>query len=97
MEVVRNRSGISASQRKYMLDLLKETSMLRCKPVDTPMDPNLKLGEKSNKNPIDKGIHQRVVGKLIHLSHVLSLTLAFISFWSMIRESSPCLLRVYTQ
>ncbi|RVX04143.1 Retrovirus-related Pol polyprotein from transposon RE2 [Vitis vinifera] len=28
---------------KYALDILEETSMLDCKPVDTPMDPNVKL------------------------------------------------------
>ena len=31
------------SQRKYVLDILKETGMLDCKPVDTPMDLNVKL------------------------------------------------------
>ena len=39
MEVAKNRSGISISQWKYTLDLLKETGMLGCKLVDTPMDP----------------------------------------------------------
>ena len=32
------------SQQKYILDLLKEMS--RCKPTDTPIDPNKKLGDK---------------------------------------------------
>ena len=31
------------SQRKYVLDILEETGMLDYKPVDTPMDPNVKL------------------------------------------------------
>ena len=31
------------SQRKYVLDILEETGMLDCKPVDTPMDLNVKL------------------------------------------------------
>ena len=31
------------SLRKYVLDILEEIGMLDCKPVDTPMDPNLKL------------------------------------------------------
>ena len=30
-------------QRKYTLDILVDTSMLDCKHVDTPMDPNIKL------------------------------------------------------
>ncbi|RVW65791.1 Retrovirus-related Pol polyprotein from transposon RE2 [Vitis vinifera] len=31
-------SGVVLSQRKYALDILEETGMLDCKPVDTPMD-----------------------------------------------------------
>ena len=31
------------SHRKYVLDTLEEIGMLDCKPVDTPMDPNIKL------------------------------------------------------
>ena len=31
------------SQRKYVLDILEETDMLDYKPVDTPMDLNVRL------------------------------------------------------
>ncbi|RVW71297.1 Retrovirus-related Pol polyprotein from transposon RE1 [Vitis vinifera] len=41
--VARSRKGIVVSQRKYILDLLKETGMLGCKPIDTPMDSQKKL------------------------------------------------------
>lgn len=44
MEVARSKNGISVSQRKYTLDLLQETRILGCKPVDTPMENNRKLG-----------------------------------------------------
>ena len=44
MEVARSKTSISISQRKYILDLLKETGMLRCKPASKPMDPNHKHG-----------------------------------------------------
>ena len=40
MEVAGNKTGISVPQRKYMLNLLKETGMLGCKPTNTPMDPS---------------------------------------------------------
>ena len=47
MDIARNRSSISVSQRKYVLDLLKDTGLFRCKPVDTPADPNIKLGDQN--------------------------------------------------
>ena len=33
------------SQRKYVLDLLKETGMSGCRSTDTPIDPNQKVGD----------------------------------------------------
>lgn len=76
MDITRSKIGISVSQRKYVLDLLKETGMSGCRPSDTPMDPNQKLREVSNGVPIDKGMYQRLVGKLIYLSHT-RLDIAF--------------------
>jgi hypothetical protein len=46
MEVARSKKGITVSQQKYVLDLLRETFMSGCRPADTPMDPNAKLWEK---------------------------------------------------
>jgi hypothetical protein len=34
-EVARTNDGIYPSQRKYILDLLSETGMLECKPVES--------------------------------------------------------------
>lgn len=42
MEVARLSLAISVSQRRYVLDLLKETCMPGCQPIETPMDPNVK-------------------------------------------------------
>ena len=76
MEVARNKNEISVSQPKYVLDLLKETGMMGCRPVDTPMDANVKLNNKDDDQPIDKGQYQRLVGKLIYLAHT-RLDIAF--------------------
>ncbi|RVW79030.1 Retrovirus-related Pol polyprotein from transposon TNT 1-94 [Vitis vinifera] len=43
IEIVQSNSSVVISQRKYVLDILEETGMLDCKPIDTPMDPNVKL------------------------------------------------------
>ena len=48
MEVSRSSERIFLSQRKYALDLLQETGMLRCQPVDTPIEEGLKLCVKPN-------------------------------------------------
>ncbi|WJZ81635.1 hypothetical protein VitviT2T_001468 [Vitis vinifera] len=69
MEIARSKKGIAVSQRKYVLDLLNETGMLGCKPTETPMDTTIKLEESDGSAPVDKGRYQRLVGKLIYLSH----------------------------
>ena len=43
IEIAQSSSDIVISQRKYVLDILEETGMLDCKPIDTPIDPNVKL------------------------------------------------------
>ncbi|XP_038876387.1 uncharacterized mitochondrial protein AtMg00810-like [Benincasa hispida] len=62
--------GIS-QPRKYTLDLdlLKETGMTGCKPVDTPTEYNVKLSNVNNGVPVSKERYQRLVRKLIYLSH----------------------------
>ncbi|RVW61892.1 Retrovirus-related Pol polyprotein from transposon TNT 1-94 [Vitis vinifera] len=69
MEIARSKKGIAVSQRKYVVDLLNETGMLGCKPAETPMDTTVKLEESDGSAPVDKGRYQRLVGKLIYLSH----------------------------
>ncbi|KAF5950166.1 hypothetical protein HYC85_012159 [Camellia sinensis] len=64
MEVARSKMGIVVSQRKYILDLLKETGMSGCRPVDTPIDPNQKLGDTKDGNPVDTTRYQKLVGKI---------------------------------
>ena len=67
MEVARSRKGISISQRKYVLDLLTETGMLGCKPSNTPI--KVRKRTESDGKPVDKERYQRLVGRLIYLSH----------------------------
>ena len=72
MEVARSSRGVYVSQQKYILDLLRETRMSGCKPVKTPMDPNTKLGNIIQGEVVDRGRYQRLVGKLIYLTHTRS-------------------------
>ena len=49
MEVARSRIGIVVSQRTNILDLLRDTGMMGSKLVETPMEPNVKLGLEGGK------------------------------------------------
>jgi hypothetical protein len=69
IEVARSTRNIFLSQRKYVLDLLSETGMLDCKPVDTPIVQNHGLKDCADQTPTNKERYQRLVGKLIYLSH----------------------------
>jgi hypothetical protein len=54
IKVARSKQGIFLSQRKYILDLLSEVGLLDCKPVDTPIIQNHKLGEYPDHVPTNK-------------------------------------------
>lgn len=54
MEVARSKFGIYLSQRKYIFDLLQEAGMLGCRSTDTPMEFNVKIGERKESQPTDK-------------------------------------------
>ncbi|XP_050217253.1 uncharacterized mitochondrial protein AtMg00810-like [Mercurialis annua] len=67
LEVARSKSGINLCQRKYALDLLKDTGFTDSKPVPTPMINSRKLS-KSDGVPISDIHHYRqLVGKLLYL------------------------------
>ena len=82
IEVSRSSEGIFLSQRKYALDLLQETGMSACQPVNIPIEEGLKLCVKPNQVSIDKGRYQRLVGKSMYLAHTrldLAYTLSVVS------------------
>nr|CAN69691.1 hypothetical protein VITISV_026777 [Vitis vinifera] len=89
IEIAQSSSGVVLSQRKYALDILEETGMLDCKPVDTPMDPNVKLVPGQGEPLGDPERYRRLVGKL----NYLTITRPDISFpVSVVSQflQSPC-------
>ena len=68
IEVAQSNSRMVIFQRKYTLDILTDTGMLDCKPVDNPMDPNVKLVLGQGELLRDPGRYRRLVGKLNYLT-----------------------------
>ena len=69
IEVARSKQGVFISLQKYVIDLLKETSMMASKPIATPIEQNHKLSEALGEKKVDKTMYQRLVGRLIYLAH----------------------------
>nr|KYP34599.1 hypothetical protein KK1_044433 [Cajanus cajan] len=67
-EVAYSKNGIFISQRKYVLDLLKEIGKLGCRTSTIPIEQNHRIGSEESV-PVEKAQYQRLVGKLIYLSH----------------------------
>ena len=89
IKVAQSNSRVVISQRKYTLDILTDTGMLDYKPVDTPMDPNVKLVPSQGELLRDLGRYRRLVGKL----NYLTITRPNISFpVSVVSQflQSPC-------
>ncbi|GAB2268978.1 Belongs to the helicase [Dionaea muscipula] len=76
IEVSRCKREIFLSQRKYALDLLRDTGMLDCMPRDTPMLPELRLLSAEGAVLDDSNRYRRLVGKLNYLA-ITRLDIAF--------------------
>jgi Reverse transcriptase (RNA-dependent DNA polymerase) len=68
IEIAYSNKGLFLSQRKYTLDMLKETEKLGAKPANTPMETNTKLRLEEGELLSNIGQYQRLVGKLIYLT-----------------------------
>ena len=89
IEVAQSNSGVVISQRKYTLDILTNTGMLNCKPIDTPMDPNVKLVPSQGQLLRDLGRYRRLVGKLNYLTITRPNISFLVSVVSQLPQS-PC-------
>ncbi|XP_060179766.1 uncharacterized mitochondrial protein AtMg00810-like [Lycium barbarum] len=81
IEFARSKDGIVMSQRKYALELISEMGLNGAKPVQAPLDFNLRLtsigydtnvkevGEEQNDRPLtDVAKYQRLVRRLLYLT-----------------------------
>ena len=73
-----------------MLDILEETSLLGSKPVETPMDSNVKLYEDQGELLSNPKRYHRLVGKLNYLKIIrpdISFAVSIVSQYM----KDPCL------
>lgn len=67
LEIARNQKGIQISQKKYTMDLLRDTELLGCKPSVVPLDPLKKLKLDSGNSLSDPSKYRRLIGRLLYL------------------------------
>ena len=75
IEVLRSKTGVILNQRKYILELISDTGLSGAKPVNTPLETNLRLtsvefdqtaGLQGDDVLTDNSAYQRLVGKLMY-------------------------------
>jgi transposase InsO family protein len=69
IEVIRNRKEktITITQRQYIKNVLERFEMINCKPVRSPLDPNIKLKKEENAEPLSTSTpYMEAVGSLIY-------------------------------
>ncbi|KAK1435086.1 hypothetical protein QVD17_00846 [Tagetes erecta] len=67
IEATKTSDGLVLSQRKYTLDILKDSGMLGCKPSAFPIEQNLKLDKGENEPKVDASRYRRLIGRLLYL------------------------------
>ncbi|KAF5805700.1 putative RNA-directed DNA polymerase [Helianthus annuus] len=67
IEVAKTKDGLVLSQRKYILDILKDSGMLGCRPSAFPFEQGTKLDKGEKEARVDATQYRRLVGRLLYL------------------------------
>lgn len=66
--MARSEKGISLNQKKYVLEVLKDSGMLGCKPMKTSLEQHLRLSKVKGALVEDSSQHRRLIGRLMYLT-----------------------------
>ena len=69
IEFARSSEGILMTQQKYILEILAETKHTDCHINDTPIEVNHKLTLNEAEPRVEISSYQKLIGKLLYLSH----------------------------
>ena len=68
IEVAKSNQGLFLTQRQYALDIISDSGLTASKPVDFPMEQNLKLTPSEGSVLSDPSPYQCLVDRLIYLT-----------------------------
>ncbi|XP_031248923.1 uncharacterized protein LOC116106736 [Pistacia vera] len=66
MEISQTVGEIFVCQQRYATEILMKFGIENCKPVDTPLVPNLKLSKTDGAERVDEGKYRSLVGSLLY-------------------------------
>ncbi|GKG33673.1 uncharacterized mitochondrial protein-like protein, partial [Tanacetum coccineum] len=66
IKFLKNKQGVTMSQRKYALELIHSAGVLDLKPSNIPIDPNIKLNDTDGELLLDASLYRAIIGKLLY-------------------------------
>ncbi|XP_019102930.1 uncharacterized mitochondrial protein AtMg00810-like [Beta vulgaris subsp. vulgaris] len=68
IEIIKNTSGIMLSQKKYILDMIKDLNLDHSRPVSTPLPKGLGLSTELGDVLEEPEQYRKLVGRLLYLN-----------------------------
>ncbi|XP_022866434.1 uncharacterized protein LOC111386213, partial [Olea europaea var. sylvestris] len=68
LKVARTKHGIHICQRKYALDILRDSKTIGSAPARIPLDQNTKLSKDEGELLKDPSLYRRLIGRLLYLT-----------------------------